>query len=41
MSESKLITDGVIFDGELLLDYVYLDSNYVKVMPDRIGVSFL
>ncbi|HAY0637461.1 hypothetical protein [Serratia rubidaea] len=41
VSENKLITDGVIFDDELLLDYVYLDSNYVKVTPDRIGVSFL
>ncbi|BFO08057.1 hypothetical protein GGER_05670 [Serratia rubidaea] len=40
VSGNKLITDGVIFDDELLLDYVYLDSNYVKVMPDRIGVSF-
>ncbi|WP_143557112.1 hypothetical protein [Snodgrassella alvi] len=42
LSGNQLITDGVIFQDDIFLEeFLFLDSKYVILKPDRISVSFL
>jgi hypothetical protein len=42
LSGNQLITDGVIFQDDIFQEeFLFLDSKYVILKPDRISVSFL